>query len=841
MTLPRLLCVLGRGCFALFILLTCSYCLLAYVPFTYHQMILAAPLPWLSMFVRLHPYIYWGVLGILVLTIAPDLRRRETRILAIGFLVFCAGLGIILLFHPLLSGLKNEIQSLYWGFAFLLPLPWLAGIDWLGQRNRLTWAAPGSNEDDRIFRAAWQSAVFLSLLYSAIFYVRYKGPAAAEFGLREGILNLTWTVVSHLLVFMAVFAVLFVVRVVAHLFEKQSKMEFVFCGVIACLLVAVILRFLIFRLITFVGLWADLFSLAAGICFGASFAGVSVKLYPAEKSTVDSGLALLLTPLRWGRVLPGAAGFIPLAIIALLAYFLAVRSAVLDWNYMRQKLSALLIWAATFANLYELAPRRERQEKSLLRRAALVLVAVATLGAYKTLGLWQIHYQRQSGKGKVDVAGVLEAYAGYDASFKLLYDMLSPAASTPPFYKFLVANTNIPGSVAVDPVEVNLVDNLAAGNTAKPIIFIFVIDSLRRDYLSPYNPAVTFTPNIEAFARESVVMENAFTPYGGTGLAEPSIWVGALLLHKQYVTPFYPMNALQKLLEIEGYVSFISKDSILGVILRPSPSIIELESDIPGRRYDFCQTLDDLESKISARNQPAAPIFAFAEPQNIHMWVLNQEGESVPPGESYPGFYEPVAARLRQMDLCWGKFIGFMKKSGLYDKSIIILTTDHGDLLGEGGRWGHGNWIVPEIFRIPLIIHLPPALRARLFFDARKVAFLTDITPSLYYILGHKPIRRNGVFGRPLFTETPEEEAQYVRDSYLIASSYTYIYGILKDNGHSLYVADGSDYKDYLYDLPQNSSGISKPVTASVRAENEQMIRDAILAIARFYRFEQPR
>ena len=101
-----------------------------------------------------------------------------------------------------------------------------------------------------------------------------------------------------------------------------------------------------------------------------------------------------------------------------------------------------------------------------------------------------------------------------------------------------------------------------------PHIFIFVIDSLRQDYLSPYNPGVTFTPAIDAFARDSVVFKRAFTQYGATGLSEPSIWVGGLLVHKQYVMPFAPMNALHKLLAADGYQRFISRDTILRTFCR---------------------------------------------------------------------------------------------------------------------------------------------------------------------------------------------------------------------------------------------------------------------------------
>jgi len=867
MTFPRILFFLARAAFGLFLLLTASYCLLAYLPFTYHQIVVEAPLPWLAMFVRIHPYLYWLVLALQILTLIPDLRRGIFRqpvdgpvmppaddrpgpnaagpsilekILVLGFLVFSAGLGVVLLLHPVLAGIRNASGSLYWGLVFLLPLAWLGGLDWLGARRRLRWVASGAGEDRRIFMAAWESAVFLSLLYYAIFFLRWGRPLAAGFGSREEIISLSWTLVCHLLVFMAVFVALSLGRGGARLFAQPSKMEFVFCGAIACLLVAATLRFLVFPLISFVDAWANIFALGAGIGAGALWAGLSAKVFPAERNPVESGLALLLTPLRWGRVLPGAWGVFPLAIIAFLAYFLEVRSAVLDWNFLRQKLSALFIWAVTFANFYEVAPAKTRKEMGLLGRIALISVAVASFGAYKALGLWQGYYQRQTGSAKLDVAAVLESYAAFDPSFKLLHDSLAPAAGSSTFYKFLLANTNLPWSADTNPVDVNLVEHLAPTDSPKPNIFIFVIDSLRRDYLSSYNPAVTFTPNIGAFGRESIVMDNAFTRYGGTGLSEPSIWAGAMLLHEQYVTPFYPMNSLQKLLETDAYRCFIMNDYILKVVLRPPKGTAELDSDIPGRRFDFCQTLNDLEERISQEKSSTAPIFAYAQPQNIHVFVVNSEGQSVPPGETYPGFYAPVAARLRQMDLCWGEFIQFMKSRGLYDNSIIILTSDHGDLLGEAGMWGHGYAIFKEIMRIPLIIHLPPALRSRLSFDPRQVAFLTDLTPSLYYILGHRPIVRNEIFGRPLFTETGAEAAQYLRDSYLVASSYGPVYGILGDNGRSLYIVNAESDKDYFFHLPDDPTDTSRPVTAPLREANQELIRKDITAIDHFYHFAPP-
>jgi arylsulfatase A-like enzyme len=265
--------------------------------------------------------------------------------------------------------------------------------------------------------------------------------------------------------------------------------------------------------------------------------------------------------------------------------------------------------------------------------------------------------------------------------------------------------------VKVSPVDIKLAGEWTRTEGEQPNIFIFVIDSLRQDYVSPYNRAVNFTPNIEKFARESLVMRNAFTRYGGTVLAEPSIWTGTLQLHKQYIEPFYPMNSLQKLIEEEDYDSFITIDPVVRIVTKPSADVTELDRDYSWFEYDFCRTLKELQGKIDERQRPSRPMFVYTEPQNVHRVVLKDKGEPVPPGERYPGFYAPYASQVKQMDGCFGEFIEHLKSRELFDNSIVILTSDHGDSLGEEGRWGHSYWMFPEILRVPLMIHLPARLQ----------------------------------------------------------------------------------------------------------------------------------
>src|SRR6185503_19449312 len=110
--------------------------------------------------------------------------------------------------------------------------------------------------------------------------------------------------------------------------------------------------------------------------------------------------------------------------------------------------------------------------------------------------------------------------------------------------------------------------------------------------------------------------------------------------------------------------------------------------------------------------QGSRPVFFYTLSQNVHISIA--WSRPPPPNRTYPGFFPQVAAGVERLYSCFVGFIDFLKRTGRYDDSIIILLSDHGDSLGEEGRWGHAYVIVPEIIRIPLIIHIPAALRGQM-------------------------------------------------------------------------------------------------------------------------------
>jgi choline-sulfatase len=883
-TLSRALFSGARLSFCLFLLTTSLYCLLAYIPFTYHWVVKGELIAWLPVFVKYHPCFYLAALGLVCPTIARDMQRRETRRLVLSFYVVHIAAGAWMILWPVLPSLENDASSFKWALVSLSPLLWLAAIDFAGHFNRRSWTTEAATRLSHLsLKSAAVPALFLSLLYAIICYLRFR--STLNFTKTELFVIACWTLLSHLLIFLSVFIILNLARILAGRFSAPAKARFFLTGMLSSILGALVMRHLILSAISFDGYMANIYAFAVALVVALLVCGGKLRKKqdvceteesnPAEEAEQSvaplSSRSRVLVFLNFSQLKSGftRTRLLSFAVLIFLAYLVPASVARMDWDFLMQKLSVVAIWTAAFIIWNGTAKAKQPERRRAYPALALVLIAAASFGAYRLMSFSESRLPRLLHNEQLNVGATLEQYATYDISFKVAHDVLSsvfdfsfskfmrrnmnivPTASAAPgegaasepdedngFYGYLKKNTNLMPSVKVDPVEVKLVEDLKPATGDKPNIFIFVVDSLRPDYLSPYNSKVAFTPNIENFAHESVVMQNAFTPYGGTVLAEPSIWTGTMQIHKQFVEPFYPMNALQKLVETDGYQPFITIDPVLKIIVEPSPSIVELDKGIANwQGLDLSNTLKELRAKMDERQDKSRPVFAYTQAQNIHIHKLNRERKMGPPAYEFEGFDSYYSSQLKHIDEGFGEFIQYLKDSNQYDNSIVILTSDHGDSIGEGGRWGHANWIFPEVMKIPIIIHLPTRYQKSLYWNPQSIAFSNDITPSLYYLLGHRPIVRNEIFGKPLFTLTEKEQADYEKRNYMVASSYGPSYGILSDNGHSFFISDATNSKDYFFNLKDDPQGTRNLITADLRARNEKLIRHYVEAINNFYHF----
>ena len=377
----------------------------------------------------------------------------------------------------------------------------------------------------------------------------------------------------------------------------------------------------------------------------------------------------------------------------------------------------------------------------------------------------------------------------------------------------------------------------------RPHIIVIVVDSLRPDYLAPYRPsAAAFTPAIAAFAADSVVMRHAFTRYAGTALSQPAIWAGGLIPRHNYVQPFSVVNNLARLLAAGGYRQYVSMDEISRLTLSDSvvsnlePQLLHPERKEEAFKFDLCDTVQELARQLDRDAGDPRPLFVFSQPQNLHIRVLADTSRTYD-GIRFDGdeYFKPAVSALQRLDGCFGSMIDDLKRRGLYDDAIIVLTSDHGDSYGEQGRWGHAFYLVPDTLRIPLILRVPERLKQR-GWDPDAVAFATDVTPTLYDLLGYEPADGAAAAGAALVGRSlaqPMGAGASVAHMHFVQSSYSRAFGLL-DDGAWLYVANANQVTESLFDL-RGGGTIQVQLSAVDRVRYRQRLLERLRELNDYY------
>jgi hypothetical protein len=794
----------ARAAHATLAVLSAAWALLAYVPFTYQAVVKFSMVSWLPAFLGLQPALWLGALAAGAVADRGRLRARRRGHLA--FYATHAVLAVALVVRPVLTRLENDRWSLVAAVAFLASALWGLVLD------RPPAAAEGPARSPRRGPAALAAAAGCAALFTGLAVLRARGgaePVGAAFALRAA----GWSLSAHLLVAGGVALALEALDAVVRL-ARRAWLGPLLAGGAAWVAAALLLDAVVFRAIAFGGPEAALVAaLAAGVL------------------VLGAGRPL-------AAIVDAAAGRGPLAVLTLAAAGGAVAAAVLsgavrfDWNFLFQKLTVAGAWALAMALALAAASRRAPRRGD----AALLFVApVVALAAFEaSTALAASATPPAPGAGR---AAPLDRLVAVDPSARLLRELLVPSSGETSIHGWLQANANLPPGLATAPVRVAHADPLEPAAGERPDIFVLVVDSLRRDQLGVYAPSIRHTPSIDRFARDAVVMRNAFTRYGATGLSEPSIWVGGMTLHQQYPAPFERLNALQRMLERDGYELLVSMDSVMNAVVTPGPQVRDLDPGVATQDLRLGATLERLAAELARRPAGAPPLFVYTQAQDLHVSVIHREGaQPVRPGD-YGRAYAPYASRVARLDEAVGAFLDRLRASGRLERSVVILTADHGDSLGEEGRFGHAYTLFPEIVRVPLLIHLPPSLRRQLRWDADAPAFLTDLTPTLHALLGHRPVRPHPVMGRPLFRREGDP-APAAPDHFLLASSYGAVFGLVSGDGRRLYVADAINFEDHLFSLDGGPGGTRLRLTPDEKRRHDRILIEKLRELNVFYRFD---
>jgi hypothetical protein len=801
------------------------YELLASIPFAYYHFLQFAHFWWLPYVTRFHPVIMAAGVAIFVLSLPIVPGWWRVRMLVAGA-VPCAWMAVTIRFP--------QLQT-YESAAILCAAPLLllfcgSVVSLIAGRHSIARGLPTATTPAAVFGGGAVAALLCSVLYLA---PGLADPHRGADSLRawELVVAGAAAVGGHLLLFCAAGGVMAVLLRVT----RRAALPAWYGWIGGALAVAAILAVLLRGSVLSALMLSELRASVLAVVFSVTLVTFWLALMAERLYVRRSDRELVLLPVRpgartrWVSLALGVAALVALVWIAPGWLLLA------DWGMTLQKLLVGASWIAAIVCVRSL-PDRPEARRMLRGAAAIVLVVLLTTAAVAA-------YSDPAGRrDRSAVVLAVERAAMVNTSLAVLLDFVRPAVSDHEFYNSLrTAGDATDRPLAAVPLRI-------AGDVPKlaerpPHIFLVVVDSLRPDYIGAYHqPAGALTPAIDAFARDSIVMRHAFSPYAGTALAEPSIWAGGLIPRFNYVQPFSALNNLERLITAGGYRRYVSLDEILRVTLPDASAVTNLDpyvTDASNRqqmfKFDICSTVPELGRRLEEDREDSRPVFVYTQPQNMHIRVLANEYpkyEGVRIGGA--DFFKPAADAIRRVDGCFGAFVQTLKALQLYDDSVIVLTADHGDGYGESGRWGHAFYLAPETLRIPLIMHVPERLRRGRVWDPDQVALLTDVIPTLYELVGAGYTPATPLVGRPLLAASREALSARTPDAFLIQSSYSRAFGLLDAHGAWMYVANANQAREELYDLRDGGSA-PLAMSAPERVRYRRWLFDRVAELNAYY------
>ena len=242
----------------------------------------------------------------------------------------------------------------------------------------------------------------------------------------------------------------------------------------------------------------------------------------------------------------------------------------------------------------------------------------------------------------------------------------------------------------------------------RPPIILISVDTLRSDHLPVYGYAKGSTPNIDALRRDGVLYEKAWSHAPLTLPSHASMLTGLLPAEHGvrnnigYRFDGSRFRTLAKVLRENGYRTGAAVSSY---VLRSETGLDDgfdlYDDSVPvtagaataeNQRSGF-ETVKRAQSFVSANAQQ--PFFLF-----LHLYEPHAPYEP-----SYDG-------EITKADTIVGQLVATLKASGVYDRALIVFTSDHGEALWEHGEDQHGILLYREVLQVPLVMKLPRSERA---------------------------------------------------------------------------------------------------------------------------------
>jgi len=339
-----------------------------------------------------------------------------------------------------------------------------------------------------------------------------------------------------------------------------------------------------------------------------------------------------------------------------------------------------------------------------------------------------------------------------------------------------------------------------AQDPKKPNIILVTLCSLRADHLGSYGYPLNTSPFIDSIAKESFVFKNCISQGGNSLESLASIFTSKfqftdnILLHQELAPDkeYYILGehlTMASFLKQKGYTTV----GIPGSFFTQKKFGLSKGFDYYNDRYEHLgQEYGRIARDPDEYLAPIQKIFQQIDISNdpLFLWIHMNDPHAPydPPDEYKAKFLQPFTgikkrkvayqiAGKREMipgyevnrmianydgDIRWAddnlrKIFGFFEKKNILEDSIIIVTSDHGESLGEHHLFDH-NHLYYGITHVPLIVRIP-GKEARVIHDPVSSV---DIFRTIIELLGYKnEISKLNLRGENLFKKRASNYFQY--------------------------------------------------------------------------------
>src|SRR5713226_8878174 len=311
-----------------------------------------------------------------------------------------------------------------------------------------------------------------------------------------------------------------------------------------------------------------------------------------------------------------------------------------------------------------------------------------------------------------------------------------------------------------------LVSAAASSPNVAPNVVVITIDTLRPDHLGCYGYKQIRTPNIDALAADGIRFERAYTSVPVTLPSHTVIFTGTYPIysgmHDFAANKLNPMQpTLASVLKEHGYTT----GAVVASAVLDSRFGLNRGFDFYYDRFDFSRlqesNIDEMERPGNVVADVTLDWLSKNYQKKFFLWMHLYDPHypdrpPAPYSEEYAS--HPYDGEIAFADAQVGRLLRFLKEKGLYQNTLVVLSGDHGESLGEHGEKTHGFFIYNATLHVPVIFHLPGGVSAK---TMPELVSLADLMPTVLKALKiEAPPQVQGRNLLPLMAPRKEDESR---------------------------------------------------------------------------------